>query len=626
MNNYFNNHLPPANYNPIANPALQDYHLFNLELENKGLKGQIKHLIQRLQNKLEMSETLVEDHHLCCLNIMGTNIEGASTICRFASFIIEDIYIINFPELANLDNAIIITLKCDSGQKKYSLFFQLKDLEDSKLIKMIRLSGGSFVTKRPDKRKSELLIDYISQKINKAGILKIPYWAGWFNTGNKLEFLDSSSNLLSIIPDNLIHHLPIVHRRLLTSDPMPNDQMIIFSYFKRKSILKSDTSILFILYYHLALLQELFDNAEIWRMEKFIYVQLTDSFINCSKLMQVYLQLFSSNDLKYLTLNTSTNDIMKRLCQIQDEVLMLKLDSESCSSYAQTVRIKNWNKLVSIYTQGILSQNDNYERSLRAPLACFSNHNICDLNMENALCIYLSNDDINLTALQQELRNPETMGNYTQLFCSYISKNYSILREILPSIADNAIQIGSETFEYLGIPYGIFKTVYAVIQRFITQYNLDIKDYLGSESEIDEVLLEFLLQNETASDSDYICDSFIDGFRHILTSCQLIDRKTGKEINSNVSKFKIFIDEKMLYISEPDLKTYVIPDIYSFYISAPQLLSRLSEAEILISDKSVTKTYLKTVYFPYSKAESRKKMIAIDKSKLYRLGDSLNEY
>ena len=67
-----------------------------------------------------------------------------------------------------------------------------------------------------------------------------------------------------------------------------------------------------------------------------------------------------------------------------------------------------------------------------------------------------------------------------------------------------------------------------------------------------------------------------------------------------------------------------MPDIFPFHITVNQLLKNLSAAEIITSDQSQVKTYLKTVYFPNSTTgKKQRKMVAINRNRIWSLGDDI---
>ncbi|WP_313583025.1 hypothetical protein, partial [Lacrimispora sp.] len=85
----------------------------------------------------------------------------------------------------------------------------------------------------------------------------------------------------------------------------------------------------------------------------------------------------------------------------------------------------------------------------------------------------------------------------------------------------------------------------------------------------------------------------------------------------------LYCDDNFLYVSEQDLRNYIIPSIFPFHITVNQLLKSLSEAEIITSDQTRVKTYLKTVYFPKHTPPTQKKMVAFNRTRIWGLGDDI---
>jgi hypothetical protein len=259
----------------------------------------------------------------------------------------------------------------------------------------------------------------------------------------------------------------------------------------------------------------------------------------------------------------------------------------------------------------------------RATLAYISNQNIADLPMQDALSIYIGRKDLNIEELQKALQAPQIVGNYVTVLCQYISSNFDTVVKLLSEVAEDNLQIGLETFEENGIAYSIFMTVYKFLEKFLNHYNLKIEDLWGTQNDVEKLLVDFLYQNEVSNDTDSISEAFIEGFSTMITDCILTHRKSNDTLPGD-GRINLFYDDNYLYINEQDLRENIMPDIFPFHITVNQLLKNLSAAEIITSDQSQVKTYLKTVYFPNSTTgKKQRKMVAINRNRIWSLGDDI---
>ena len=607
---------------PLYPPPLPDPILFNnqhLLNENQELRITVDKLRNQLQEKSEPCEFLQEDSVFNRLIIMAQNKE-VFVPSLYSLFIIEDIVIISLPEQSEKQLFFLININISVGRKR-SLLIKETDLTPNRLPTLFRKVGAAFVCKRSDRREGELIADYISYKLRLAKVIVLPYLAGWSFTDNIPYFIDASNEIFKVLPENNFK-LPSSSKWLIRSREQESSG-IIEDYWNRLNLLSKPTSILISLFFHMSILQGILEKAGVWNLNKFLYIQVTDISIGCEKISQALLQVFNNDEPFYKTLDMPTKSILNSVLAMQDEILIVKADNPTSNQYKQEVRLDNFRILNSLCVNRDKFVINGQSFKSRATLAYISNQNIADLPMQDALSIYIGRKDLNIEELQKALQAPQIVGNYVTVLCQYISSNFDTVVKLLSEVAEDNLQIGLETFEENGIAYSIFMTVYKFLEKFLNHYNLKIEDLWGTQNDVEKLLVDFLYQNEVSNDTDSISEAFIEGFSTMITDCILTHRKSNDTLPGD-GRINLFYDDNYLYITEQDLRENIMPDIFPFHITVNQLLKNLSAAEIITSDQSQVKTYLKTVYFPNSTTgKKQRKMVAINRNRIWSLGDDI---
>lgn len=585
--------------------------------ENQELHANVNRLSTQLQEMPERFEFLQEDSIFNRLLIFSQN-STIATSSLYSLFFIEDIIIISLPEQFGNQPFFLINVKIGAVGKK-SILIKETDLNPNRLPTLFRKIGATFVCKRSDRRKGELMADYISYKLQHAKIIFLPYLAGWFFLESKPCFIDASNDIFRIFSENRFK-LPSRKKWLIKSE-VKSPINIIESYWNRSDFLSQPASIIISLFFHLSLLQGVLEKAGCWNLDKFLYIQVTDTSIGCEKISQASLQVFNNNEPSYKTLDMPSKDIINSVITMQDEIFIIKADNPTFSKYKQDIRLDNFRTLSNLFVNRDSFKNNGQDFKSRSTLACISNQNIADLPMNDALSVYIGREDINIKKLQEALRNPQIVGNYVNLLCQYISSNFDTVISLLTETAKDSLQTGLKTFEENGIAYSIFMTVYELLVDFTNHYHLKFECLWGTRDELEKLLISFLYQNE-ASNIEGIPEFFMDGLGKLISDCTLINRLSN-DILLEGSNITIYCDDNFLYIFEQDLREYIIPYIFHFHITVNQLLKSLSAAEIITSDQTRVNTYLKTVYFPKQTPPSQKKMVAINRSRIWSLGDDI---
>ena len=415
--------------------------------------------------------------------------------------------------------------------------------------------------------------------------------------------------------------MPVNSRQLALSN-ITEPTEIIASYFHRLSLLKKETTIPISLFFHMSILRGVLDKADMWALDKFLYLQMTNGPINIEKVSQSLLQVFNNDKGTSTTLDLPFKTLLRNVLTNQDEPFILRVDNPTCNNYKQKLRVSNWDMIHNVCLEEVKYNYDGFEITSRASLVCISNQNIVDIPMENALSIYIESSDINIGVLQEALCNPCAMGNYINLLCQYISSNFNTTIKMLSDAWNENLQTGLGTFEKNGVAYSIFMTVCDFMEKFLKHYNFRIEDFWGTRNEIESLLVDFLYQNEMSSDMESIPELFIEGLRSLISGCTLINRLRDDTLLEG-GNITLYCDDNFLYVSEQDLRNYIIPSIFPFHITVNQLLKSLSEAEIITSDQTRVKTYLKTVYFPKHTPPTQKKMVAFNRTRIWSLGDDI---
>lgn len=621
---YFKN--PTNNFFPVQylnyNPELVQFHNVQLQILTEEQKREISALKKKLNDRSDNIEYLTEDSAFNRLYVCKRKDaeEGTYTSKLFANFIITQIIVIEFPKYLLLDTVYLMVLKVGTEELEKICSIGSKDFTPNRIISLLRNAAVTFFIEKRDSRKGELICDYISYKLSKARAICLPFLAGWSFINGDAKYITADEEAFSLLPLDL-SSIPVNKKRLILSHEDSTDE-IITSYFHRLSLLKKEASIPISIFFHISILNGILEKANIWKLDKFLYLQGTNCQASIDKISQALLQVFNNDESNYKTLDSAAKPLLDNALTVQDEPFILRLDNSLCSSYKQKLRISNWDMLNNVCLEGMEYNYNGFEIRPRSSLVCISNQNIIDICMENALSIYIESSDINIDVLQEALCNPCTMGNYINLLCQYIRNNIDTTIKMLSDAWRENLQTGLGTFENSGISYSIFMTVYDFLERFLDHYNLDMNDYWGTRNDVESILLDFLLQNEVSNDMACIPEFFLDGLRPLISDCKLINRLSNN-IMSEGSNITLYCDDNFLYVSEQDLRGYIIPSIFRFHITVNQLLKSLSAAEIITSDQTRVNTYLKTVYFPKQTPPTQKKMVAINRSRIWSLGDDI---
>ncbi|MSS11313.1 hypothetical protein FYJ38_22095 [Clostridium sp. WB02_MRS01] len=612
--------IPYQNF--LYPPSAVYYENTQLSILTDNQRKEIESLKRQLASRGNNLEYLIENTPFNSLLICKTKgLENESVMNQpFANFIITQIIIVEFPEFASLDTIYLMVLKVgtECGEKVCAM--KRKDFTPGRVITFLRNISISFLIDKSDSRKGELVSDYISQKLSKATFICLPYFAGWSFSNASPRFLTSDYEIFSLLPKDLLK-MPVNSRQLALSN-ITEPTEIIASYFHRLSLLKKETTIPISLFFHMSILRGVLDKADMWALDKFLYLQMTNGPINIEKVSQSLLQVFNNDKGTSTTLDLPFKTLLRNVLTNQDEPFILRVDNPTCNNYKQKLRVSNWDMIHNVCLEGVKYNYDGFEITSRASLVCISNQNIVDIPMENALSIYIESSDINIGVLQEALCNPCAMGNYINLLCQYISSNFNTTIKMLSDAWNENLQTGLGTFEKNGVAYSIFMTVCDFMEKFLKHYNFRIEDFWGTRNEIESLLVDFLYQNEMSSDMESIPELFIEGLRSLISGCTLINRLRDDTLLEG-GNITLYCDDNFLYVSEQDLRNYIIPSIFPFHITVNQLLKSLSEAEIITSDQTRVKTYLKTVYFPKHTPPTQKKMVAFNRTRIWSLGDDI---
>ena len=612
--------IPYQNF--LYPPSAVYYENTQLSILTDNQRKEIESLKRQLASRGNNLEYLIENTPFNSLLICKTKgLENESVMNQpFANFIITQIIIVEFPEFASLDTIYLMVLKVgtECGEKVCAM--KRKDFTPGRVITFLRNISISFLIDKSDSRKGELVSDYISQKLSKATFICLPYFAGWSFSNASPRFLTSDYEIFSLLPKDLLK-MPVNSRQLALSN-ITEPTEIIASYFHRLSLLKKEAAIPISLFFHMSILRGVLDKADMWALDKFLYLQMTNGPISIEKVSQSLLQVFNNDKGTSTTLDLPFKTLLRNVLANQDEPFILRVDNPTCNNYKQKLRVSNWDMIHNVCLEGVKYNYDGFEITSRASLVCISNQNIVDIPMENALSIYIESSDINIGVLQEALCNPCAMGNYINLLCQYISSNFNTTIKMLSDAWNENLQTGLGTFEKNGVAYSIFMTVCDFMEKFLKHYNFRIEDFWGTRNEIESLLVDFLYQNEMSSDMESIPELFIEGLRSLISGCTLINRLMDHTLLEG-GNITLYCDDNFLYVSEQDLRNYIIPSIFPFHITVNQLLKSLSEAEIITSDQTRVKTYLKTVYFPKHTPPTQKKMVAFNRTRIWSLGDDI---
>lgn len=612
--------IPYQNF--LYPPSIVYYKNTQLSILTDNQRKEIESLKKQLAIRGNNLEYLIENPPFNNLLICKRKgLENESFINQaFANFIITQIIIVEFPEYASLDTIYLMVLKVGIEGLEKVCIMNSKNFTPGRVITFLRSISISFLIDKRDSRKGELVSDYISQKLSEATSISLPFFAGWSFSNASPRFLTSDYEIFSSLPKDLLK-MPINSKKLALSN-ITEPTEIIASYFHRLSLLKKEATIPISLFFHMSVLRGVLDKADMWVLDKFLYLQMANSPISIEKVSQSLLQVFNNDKGTSKILDSSFKTLLHSVLTNQDEPFILRVDNLTCNNYKQKLRVSNWDMINNVCLDGVKYNYGGFDITSRAPLVCISNQNIVDIPMENALSIYIERSDINIGVLQEALCTPCTMGNYINLLCQYISSNFNTTIKMLSDAWNENLQTGLDTFEKNGVAYSIFMTVCDFMEKFLNHYNFSIEDFWGTRNDIESLLVDFLYQNEVSSDMEDISELFIEGLRSLVPGCTLIHRLRNDPILEG-GNITLFCDDNFLYVSEQDLRNYIIPTIIPFHITVNQLLKNLSEAEIITSDQTRIKTYLKTVYFPKQTPPTQKKMVAFNRTRIWSLGDDI---